>query len=98
MTLEAIKEAITELPDAERISLIDWLNRQDANTWDRQIEADFSEGYSVCNFLSSLSQFALDQLAQRFPVHALSGQLGVGGFHDGSHLFGGSGTGFGDSR
>ncbi len=44
MTLKAIKEAITELPDAERISLIDWLNLQDANVWDRQMEADFSEG------------------------------------------------------
>jgi hypothetical protein len=44
MTLEAIKEAITELPDAEKVLLISWLNMQDAKAWDRQIEADFSEG------------------------------------------------------
>jgi hypothetical protein len=44
MTLEAIKEAIAELPDTEKTSLVSWLNAQDAEAWDRQIEADFSEG------------------------------------------------------
>lgn len=44
MTLEAIKEAIAELPNAEKTSLVSWLNAQDAEAWDRQIEADFSEG------------------------------------------------------
>jgi len=44
MTLEAIKEAITELPETERTSLASWLNARDAEAWDRQIEADFSEG------------------------------------------------------
>jgi hypothetical protein len=44
MTLEAIKEAITELPDTEKTSLASWLNAQDTEKWDRQIEADFSEG------------------------------------------------------
>ena len=43
MKLEAIKEAIAELPDAGKTSLMDWLTLQDANAWDRQIEADFSE-------------------------------------------------------
>ncbi len=38
MTLEAIKKAITELPEQEK------LNEQDAKTWDKQIEDDFSEG------------------------------------------------------
>jgi hypothetical protein len=44
MTLEAIKEAIAELPDAEKASLISWLHQQDAQAWDQQIEADFSQG------------------------------------------------------
>jgi hypothetical protein len=44
MTLEAIKEAIAELPNAEKTSLVIWLNAQDAEAWNRQIEADFSEG------------------------------------------------------
>jgi hypothetical protein len=44
MTLEAIKEAITELPDTEKTSLVEWLNAQDKIAWDAQIEADFSEG------------------------------------------------------
>jgi hypothetical protein len=44
MTLEAIKEAIAELPNKEKPSLVNWLNAQDAEAWDRQIEADFSDG------------------------------------------------------
>jgi hypothetical protein len=42
--LEAIKEAIAELPNTEKTSLVSWLNAQDAEAWSRQIEADFSEG------------------------------------------------------
>lgn len=44
MTLEAIKAAIAELPETEKASLAAWLIQQDAAAWDRQIEADFSEG------------------------------------------------------
>ena len=44
MTLEAIKAAIAELPEAEKSSLAAWLIRQDAADWDKQMEADFSEG------------------------------------------------------
>jgi hypothetical protein len=43
MTLEAIKEAIAELPPTEKTTLVSWLNAQDSEAWDRQIEADFSE-------------------------------------------------------
>ncbi len=43
MTLEAIKDAITALPDTEKMSLVDWLQAQESDLWDRQIEADFSE-------------------------------------------------------
>jgi hypothetical protein len=44
MTLEAIKEAITELPAPEKTTLIRWLAEQDSDAWDQQLEADFSEG------------------------------------------------------
>jgi hypothetical protein len=44
MTLEAIKQAITELPEGDKTSLVAWLNEQDAKAWDKQIENDFSEG------------------------------------------------------
>jgi hypothetical protein len=44
MTLEAIKQAIAELPEREKSSLVVWLNEQDAKAWDKQIEEDFSKG------------------------------------------------------
>ena len=44
ITLEAIKQAIAELPEREKSSLVTWLNEQDARAWDKEIEADFSEG------------------------------------------------------
>lgn len=42
MTVEAIKEAITGLPDNERHSLAVWLNELDYDDWDRQMVSDFS--------------------------------------------------------
>jgi hypothetical protein len=42
--MEAIKEAITELPRAEKTRLTAWLLRQDIEEWDRQIQEDFSSG------------------------------------------------------
>lgn len=44
MTVDAIKEAILGLPEAEKTRLAGWLNTQDSAAWDRQIEADFSDG------------------------------------------------------
>ena len=44
MTMEAIKEAITELPRAEKTRLAAWLLQQDMEEWDRQIQEDFSPG------------------------------------------------------
>jgi hypothetical protein len=44
MKLEAIKQAIAELPEFEKSSLVVWLNEQDAKAWDKQIEEDFSAG------------------------------------------------------
>jgi len=44
MTLDALKQAIAELPEAEKASLVAWLNEQDSRAWDKQLEQDFSEG------------------------------------------------------
>ena len=44
MTVEAIKEAISRLPDGERHSLAAWLNELDYDDWDRKMVTDFSAG------------------------------------------------------
>jgi len=44
MTVEAIKDAITELTRDEKTRLAAWLLQQDMEEWDRQIHHDFSPG------------------------------------------------------
>jgi len=44
MTVEAIKEAIAELPEGERHSLAVWLNELDYDDWDKEMIQDFSPG------------------------------------------------------
>jgi hypothetical protein len=44
VTLDAIKEAIGELPAPQKTALISWLSSQDSEEWDKQTEADFSDG------------------------------------------------------
>ena len=44
MTLEALKQAIAELPAEEKTALATWLNEQDMDVWDRQMQKDFSPG------------------------------------------------------
>ena len=44
MTVEAIKDAITKLPDEDRRSLAAWLNDLEYDEWDRQMVADFTPG------------------------------------------------------
>ena len=44
MTIEAIKEAITELPEQERATLAAWLIEQEYDRWDRRMAEDFSPG------------------------------------------------------
>ena len=44
MTLEALKQAIAELPDEEKAALATWLNEQEMDEWDRQMQKDFSPG------------------------------------------------------
>jgi hypothetical protein len=53
MTLEAIKQAIIELPEQEKSSLVVRLNEQDSKAWDNQIEEDFSEGGAGMALLKS---------------------------------------------
>jgi len=40
MTIEAIKDAISALPEKERLELEDWI----ADQWDAQMSKDFSPG------------------------------------------------------
>ena len=44
MTVDAIKDAISRLPDNERHSLASWLNELDYDDWDREMVTDFSAG------------------------------------------------------
>ncbi|MGO8734853.1 MAG: hypothetical protein ACLQVM_18910 [Terriglobia bacterium] len=44
MKLDGIKQAIADLPETERTSLVAWLNELDAKAWDEQIKDDFSDG------------------------------------------------------
>ncbi|MGH9629355.1 MAG: hypothetical protein ACRD7E_13630 [Bryobacteraceae bacterium] len=44
MTVQAIKEAITRLPEDERYALAAWLNELDYDDWDKEMVADFSPG------------------------------------------------------
>jgi hypothetical protein len=42
MTIEAIKNAITGLPQDAQVALASWLNLQTMNAWDREMQNDFS--------------------------------------------------------
>jgi len=44
MTVEAIKQAIADLPENERRSLAAWLHEFDYDDWDREMAKDFSTG------------------------------------------------------
>ncbi len=44
MTLEALKQAIAELPAEEKAALATWLNEQEMDEWDRRMQKDFSPG------------------------------------------------------
>jgi hypothetical protein len=44
MTIDAIKEAIAQLPCDEQHALAAWVNDLDYDDWDREMAADFSLG------------------------------------------------------
>jgi len=54
MTLEAIKEAIAQLPPDQQTVLASWLSERDWNAWDEQIERDFSRGGRGASLLAEL--------------------------------------------
>ena len=44
MTVDAIKEAISGLPDEDKIELASWLSLQTMDEWDPQMARDFAPG------------------------------------------------------
>ena len=44
MTIEALKNAITVLPQDAQAALAAWLNLQTMDAWDREMQSDFSPG------------------------------------------------------
>ncbi len=44
MTLEAIKEAITRLPEEERRQLAGWFEGMEEAAWDEEMKRDFAPG------------------------------------------------------
>jgi hypothetical protein len=44
MTVDAIKAAIQQLPEADRRNIADWLEERAEEAWDSQMERDFSPG------------------------------------------------------
>jgi len=56
MTVEAIKAAITQLPEDERHSLTAWLNELDYDEWDREMVKDFSPGGRGSNLVEKVKK------------------------------------------
>jgi len=68
MTLDALEEAVAELQPEERTALANWLNEQDMDEWDRQIQADFSEGGRGMHLLEDVRE---DVRSGKFgPLHS----------------------------
>jgi len=56
MTLEAIKEAIEQLPPEQQTVLASWLSERDWKSWDEQIERDFKSGGRGESLLAELER------------------------------------------
>jgi hypothetical protein len=56
MTLEAIKEAIGQLPPEQQTILASWLSERDWSAWDEQIERDFAPGGRGTPLLAELER------------------------------------------
>lgn len=54
MTLEALKKEIAGLPAEEKTALATWLNEQEADEWDRQMQEDFSPGGRGVNLVEKV--------------------------------------------
>jgi hypothetical protein len=44
VTLVAIKQAIEQLPEPERLQLLQWLDEREQLAWDAELEQDFAPG------------------------------------------------------
>lgn len=58
MTIEALKEEIGHLGDAERRALADWFAELEARAWEFEIERDFSSGGAGMAFLEEMKDDA----------------------------------------
>ena len=56
LTVEAIKEAINELPEEDKVSLTSWLTVQTMDDWDRQMQRDFSPGGRGAKFVEQVKR------------------------------------------
>jgi hypothetical protein len=54
MTLEAVKEAIEQLPAEEQTALAAWLSERDWEAWDQQIIRDCAPGGRAAGLLAEL--------------------------------------------
>jgi len=56
MTVDAIKEAIAHLSEADRKQLADWFEELEERAWDEEIERDFSPGGRGMPLLAELER------------------------------------------
>ncbi|MBZ5620608.1 MAG: hypothetical protein LAQ69_18065 [Acidobacteriia bacterium] len=56
MTVEAIKEAIAHLSEADRRQLADWFEELEERAWDEEIKRDFSPGGRGMPLLAELER------------------------------------------
>jgi hypothetical protein len=63
MTVEAIKHAITGLPDEDKIALATWLSLQTMDEWDQQMARDFAPG---CRGVHVIDKVKADIRAGKF--------------------------------
>jgi len=60
MTVAAIKDAIARLSERERKQLADWLDEQDEEFWDRQMEQDFAPNGRGAHLLEKIDRQIAD--------------------------------------
>ena len=70
MTLQAIKEAIGQLPEAEKRELAQWFEEAEEAAWDRQIEHDFRPGGRGDRVLFEIRKEVEEGRAQSFDLKA----------------------------
>jgi len=68
VTLEALKEAIAELPPEEKTALAGWLNEQEMDARDRQMQSDFSTGQSGAHIVDTVKAEVGGGKSRPFPA------------------------------